>query len=481
MAVLGLAAGVAALVMWWPTPETGGSGRRVAATPGEIDWTRVALEMIRQGQGTGRLVAESSGFAGTFPEHPAIFRQDVARTGHAGGKVPERLTPAWTFHPVYRDGTGQLVEDSEAMILSSPLVSGGVVYGASCTLDPPENLGSIFAVELATGRLLWTFDKIDGEDIKGFFSSPALSPCGTLVIGQGLHPGTHCRLIALDARTGELKWTVKTELHIESSPAIADGVVVVGCGAIEDPRTRRPTGHPGYVLAVDVATGEVLWREDLNDPESSPVIVGERVFIGSGFNGNALAALQLRVDTGGKPRRVWKTPAPHPVTGAVTYHQGLVYAGGGNGDFVFRDPRPAGMVMALEAETGRQRWMVRMPDAVLGAIAVREGLMVVPVADGSVMGLDPATGRELWRTEVHRGSPVLADPALAGDRIFAVSRDGYLAVLRASDGALMERHFINDPDRPGPNGLCLSGPTVADGWVVVGSETGGLRAFRAKE
>ncbi|MCY2954163.1 MAG: Pyrrolo-quinoline quinone, partial [Planctomycetota bacterium] len=61
--------------------------------------------------------------------------------------------------------------------------------------------------------------------------------------------------------------------------------------------------------------------------------------------------------------------------------------------------------------------------------------------------------------------------------VYAVSRDGYLALLDVNDGRVVERHALNDPANPGQDGLSLSSPMVAGGCVFVGSETGGLRCF----
>jgi hypothetical protein len=72
---------------------------------------------------------------------------------------------------------------------------------------------------------------------------------------------------------------------------------------------------------------------------------------------------------------------------------------------------------------------------------------------------------------------VLAGPALAGKYVYAVSSEGYLAVLHARDGAVYERHYLNDRERPGELRLSVSSPTVAGGRLYVGSETGGLRCF----
>jgi outer membrane protein assembly factor BamB len=121
-----------------------------------------------------------------------------------------------------------------------------------------------------------------------------------------------------------------------------------------------------------------------------------------------------------------------------------------------------------------------MPDAVLGRIAVHGGLAVAPVRNGEIVAIDLAASgpdRILWRQRVHGAIPVLAGPALTESRVYAVSQDGWLAVLDARTGRLLEKHQLNTPGKPGEMGLSISSPTLAGGRLYVGSETGGLRCF----
>jgi outer membrane protein assembly factor BamB len=75
---------------------------------------------------------------------------------------------------------------------------------------------------------------------------------------------------------------------------------------------------------------------------------------------------------------------------------------------------------------------------------------------------------------------VLAGAAFTGTLVYAVSRDGYLAVLDAADGRVLETVYINDQNKSGSE-YSFSSPTIASGRVFVGSETGGLRCLRGEE
>ncbi|MCC5846898.1 MAG: PQQ-binding-like beta-propeller repeat protein [Verrucomicrobia bacterium] len=471
----------------------------------QTDWTRVALQILRneqrQAQGESRQPAAADagdvavGFAADdVPEAHLgfIFRRDAARRGHDGGPAPLNLSLDWEVHP-----------EEFAMILTSPIENDGIVYGASTLLDPPSTYGMVFAVESASGDLLWEAQYLDntGREMKGFFSSPALTADGRhLIIGQGLHPDTECELICIDTETGEVVWTVRTPIHIESSPAIYGDIVVVGAGAIEVGPERKPqgdpegVGHPGYVFAVRISTGEELWQYQVNDPESSPAIKDGIAYIGSGFNGEAVVALRVEgtdeeLAAQGLERLLWRTDTPYPAVAAVTLVDDLVLIGGGNSDFVFADPNPAGVILALDQSTGEVRWSLDMPDSVLGPIAVHNGVGVAPVRSaprqgrrsGMLVAFDVRDkGRVLWEHHLERNALMLAGVALMDTHVYSLSSDGYLRVLDAADGTLVEEHYINRADRPGEMGLSISSPTVSNGRVFVGSETGGLRAYEGR-
>ncbi|MFC7336381.1 PQQ-binding-like beta-propeller repeat protein [Haloferula chungangensis] len=486
-AIVGIIALVTAVIVFWPAPATDSDARSArrggaageepsggALAPVTVDWTRVALariEAMKRGDLSSAPVANTPSQS---EDQAFVFRGGLERMGSNGADIEGPLTLAWSYYPKWSDN-GVEQEDRDAMILSSPAIYGDRVYGASCTLDPPDSFGAIFCLDAATGKQHWTVDKADGELFKGFFSSPAISADGKyLVVGQGLHPDSNCRLICVETATGRVVWTYQVELHIESSPFIDGDVVYVGAGAIEDPETHKPTSHPGFVFAVSLTDGKLLWRQDVNDPESSPAVRDGKLFIGSGFNGQAIVALDASTDA--KERILWKTDTPYPITGAVTLMDDLVIAGGGNGDFVYRDPNPAGVVLALNASDGSEKWKTTLPDAVLGAVAAADKF-ICPVANGEVIALDPANGERLWSTAISNNAPVLGSAAVTEKSVYAVSQNGYLARLHLADGKEVERVYLNSTDKPGEQGLCISSPIVWNGRLFVGSETGGIRCY----
>lgn len=486
-----LGTGIYTLISYFPMAGAGGAeGGRKRSSANEtvsnagvyVDWTEIALARIKAKKRGGVQAAEPpKEMPSSVSENPVIFRGGLKRLGSIGSAPKGNLEMAWDYFPSWIDADGTVEVEDSAMILSSPVVHGTRVYAASCVLDPPDSYGIVFCVDSTTGKTLWSVDQVEGEELKGFFSSPAVTADGQfMIIGQGLHPDKDCRLICINTVTGKVHWTVSTELHLESSPAIENGVVYIGAGAIEDPATHKPVSHTGYVMAVNIADGQVLWSYDVADPESSPIVKDGILYIGSGFNGKAVVALRTGTDEelkkAGQSRLLWKTDAPYPITGAVTYMEGNIFVGGGNGDFVFRDPNPAGIVMSLDAATGKINWQSKMPDAVLGAVAAGKYL-ICPVAAGKVIALDPKNGKEIWSRTISGKAPVLAGAAVSDGSVYAVSHDGYMAKLSLDSGEIQEKIYINADNKPGEQGLSISSPIIAHGRLFIGSETGGLRCY----
>jgi outer membrane protein assembly factor BamB len=463
-----------------------------SADVNQTDWAQVALALIRQqeaGQMPSPVVATSASkpvmdlkSALTGSSQVVGFRGTASRSGWLGGGSPIGLKPAWSYFAE---------DDANAMVLSSPIVRDGLVYSASCLLVPPASIGTVACVELATGKQRWLAtqaDPIKGRDFVGFFSSPALTADGSrLLIGQGLHLDADADLVCLDAQSGAVLWTVHTPLHLESSPAIEGDVVVIGAGSIEVGEDKKPQGdpqgrgNPGFVLGVRISTGEVLFRHPVNDPEGSPVLADGICYIGSGFNGNHVVAFRAdrsdaELAAAGQSRELWRVSTPFPATGAVTMADNTLLIGCGNGDFVSGASNGSGMVLALDPKSGATYWTVAMPDAVLGPIAVIGPTGIVPCRNGEILALDLSQqGAIRWRSRVNKQAAILAGAAFTGTHVYAVSNNGYLAVLDARDGTQIERVLLNAIGRSGA--LSISSPLVVDGRVVVGSETGGLRCF----
>lgn len=193
-----------------------------------------------------------------------------------------------------------------------------------------------------SGDVRWTFD--GGTPTMN--SSPVTQ--GGVVYGGG--SGDPGGLFALDAESGEVEWEVETEGYVTSAPAVDGDTLYVGTW-----------GKTFY--AVDVDDGSVRWSVDVGHRfgMSSPTVVDDTVYVGT---------------LGDAP---------------------LVVSGSDDEGFA------APAVLALDAETGEERWRYDEfgeRDDVSASPAVVDGTVFVPV-EGTLYALDAGDGSVTWQRALH--------------------------------------------------------------------------------
>lgn len=223
---------------------------------------------------------------------------------------------------------------------------------------------------------------------------------GVLLVVAPVWPG---QLGALDIETGNIRWMVEGDLS-----ATADGVVVVGRGAVETDDTLRARDLTG----IDPATGAELWHEVI-----PPLAPGDRLLEVYGYETRGLAArARVRADgtgdlldlrTGRWSRISGVPPAPpapeyplQPGT-AAGYQIGIragditmVFAVGTEPADGATNISLPGLLVAYGPDTAEPRWA--RPTATW-APALPCGPWVC-LADGAeTQVVDPATGADVRR------------------------------------------------------------------------------------
>ena len=125
-----------------------------------------------------------------------------------------------------------------------PLVHDGVMY-----LQAPGAL--IQARDAVTGQLIWEYNKADmPQNIRGGARAKTIAIGFDMVYWTS--PDSY--LVALDARTGEVRWSAKTETRGATQGAILAGDKVISGGACGGKHENC------YISAHDAKTGKLLWK-----------------------------------------------------------------------------------------------------------------------------------------------------------------------------------------------------------------------------
>ncbi|MGH7717328.1 MAG: PQQ-binding-like beta-propeller repeat protein [Gemmatimonadaceae bacterium] len=287
-----------------------------------------------------------------------------------------------------------------AGIPTSNLPSANVIAFEDLVIVPAWDL---YALDRGTGAVRWVFQPPD--DFPG---------AGEVTVSGGRVYATGRLLYALDAESGALLW--RTDLGEQPFyPVVMDGVIYLTTrGAVEPGSNVLGAGH---AVALDAATGEVVWRFGMPDVSSSrrggsvgpPFVKGELVLV-AGASGRVYA-LDRRSGTSR-----WEGVGSGPYfAGLAVVDQTVIVAG------------DVGSVEGFDLATGALRWQTRPGSSVSNTITL--GNDVALVAAGTITAYE-ASGRMRWQHGgAGFGGPVYnTTPTYHNGVVYAGSSAGFHAV-----------------------------------------------------
>ena len=251
-----------------------------------------------------------------------------------------------------------------ARVESSPAVEGGLAYVGNAN-------GRVYAIDTARGRVRWAFDT--GAVIN---SSPAV------VRGRVCVTNYAGAIFCLRARDGHKLWSTylkRDPLRYESFYASTSS----------DGSRLYSIARSGKVVALSLATGQVLWSRHIDAwGYSTPAVARGRVLVG-GFDG-----------------------ALH----------------------------------AYDAATGRERWSAPVARRILGAPVVIGPLVFTATLEQNAYAVRLADGKRVWHWGAGKYSP-----AIATNRHYYMSLNGLLVAFRGERSPLEcnpnEAHALNARER----------------------------------
>jgi len=334
----------------------------------------------------------------------------------------------------------------------------------------PQLTGVSASVPPETLKVLWTYEAGDAIE-----SSAAISDGVVYAASQ------KGEIVALNLQDGTLRWKYSTGEGVgESSPCVGNGIVYVG-------------DLSGTFHAVNQADGKAVWTfKTLGEIKSSPVLVGDRVLVGSYdehlycFSARSGAVL-------------WKFRINGPVHCTAGVMDGIAYISGcdetfrairiADGKEVFNVSSEAytgaspllmagaayfgtfnNEVLGIDLRSKRISWRYQHSQRQFpfySSAALSGAQLIVGGRDKLVHCLNLKTGKEVW-TFPTRGR-VESSPAVVGGRAFVGSNDGHFYVLDVAKGAKLWDFEAGAP--------LSASPAIASGRIVIGSQDGRLYCF----
>ena len=418
--------------------------------------------------------------------------QDAARAGIDAADVP-RLELRWAF--AFPDAT---------QARAKPTIVGSLALVG-------DQFGVIYALEVATGCVRWTFEADAG--IRG----AVLVGAGALGTAVAYFVDFRTNAYALDVAKGTVLWKTRAGRHSESaatgSPALHAGRLFVPISSMEvvtaqDPRVECCTSS-GAVAALDTSTGDVVWYHRVVAEEPRPA--------------GQTSAGTKRWAPSGAP--VWASPT-------IDVKRGLVYVGTGE-NYTRPATSSSDAILALDLATGKPAWSFQGtpedaftmacsgarngpncpdppgPDLDFGMAPIlvtrpdgRE-ILVAGQKSGVVWALDPdAGGKVLWSTRVGKGSALGGihwGMATDGRLVYAANADRAAVIVdvnpeRSLTPGLYALDLMDGRvawSAPAPREVCAgrpacfaansAAPTAIQGVVFAGGLDGHIRAHGAAD
>lgn len=336
------------------------------------------------------------------------------------------------------------------------------------TADPVIAAGRVFTLDADTtvtatgtnGATLWQVDLTPAADRAGDASGGGLATDeGRVFATTGFG-----ELVALDAASGAVIWRQRLDSAVGGAPAVSDGRVYVVARDASAWAVRASDGKVEWVLPGTPSTAGVMGV-------SAPAVDARQVVFP--FSSGQMIAVAKDSGTGlwgahvAGDRRGRAYARLSDLTGDPVIADGVVYAG-----------TSAGRLAAVDADTGQTIWSAR--DGALSPVVLAGGSVFMVNDEDQLVRLSAATGAEIWRVDMpyftkdkdKRRSRIVAHygPVLAGGRLVLASSDGLIRSFDPASGALLATVVL-------PGGAA-SAPAVAGGVLYVVTKDGKLRAFR---
>lgn len=336
----------------------------------------------------------------------------------------------------------------KASFATVPIIDGGTIYVGD--LD-----GNFHALELATGKTVWTFKTKDS----GFASAAALAdiPALPLVVGDdmGLVRG-------LDRQTGEVRWEYATEGEISGGPTILP---------TRDGPQALVGSQDASLSCLDLATGKLLWKHSIADQiRCGPTVArradGDRVFL-AGCDGR----LHVIDAATGTEKGLVEIGGPTGTTPAVA--DSLTFFGTEGGGFFAIDFMKPAIAWQHQPKTGGQAYR--------SSAAVAEGLVIVGSRGRAVQAFQAADGEQAWRRPMPGrvdASPVIVRATGSEDSPGSPARD--VVLVADARGTLLAMDLTSGEPawQFDAGGSFAAGPAVVSGRVVIASEDGTVWCFQ---
>ena len=291
---------------------------------------------------------------------------------------------------------------------AAPIVVDGMMYVVAPYAGPYPN--RVFALDATTGELKWSYAPKPNPSAAGVACCDVVNRGLAYDAGKIFLNTLDDHTVALDAKTGEELWVTQLgEINrgetVTMAPLVVRGKVMVGNSGGE-------MGVRGWLTALDENTGKIVWRAYSTGPDKD-------VLIGPDFKPKYdwMKGKDLGVKTW--PAEQWKTGGG-TVWGWVSYDPelNLIFYGSGNPGPWNSNQRPGdnlwtATIFARDPDTGQAKWAYQAsPHDLWDHDEINESLVIDLEIDGKQRKILLHPGRNGYMYVIDRatGEVISADP-----------------------------------------------------------------------
>jgi len=339
-------------------------------------------------------------------------------------------------------------------LTKGPMIFSGSYYEGKFFRGGTDD-NTMYCFNATNGQILWTYT----PDTDGYFTTGC-----AVAYGMVYEPNKDGYLYAIDVETGNLLWKYQGPDTIlwPGFPTVADGKVYATTGEV--------AAYGGLVgtsefACLDAYTGRLIWKlpiEALAPRESVAVAYGNLYMV----PGNVTAAVDsISGSEYETHNEVWAigtstvSVSSWPMWRADPTHSSTAQEG------------PSNLTVA---------WKFTTNGAVISSPSVADGLLYVGSQDKNIYAIGAWSGNLIWNFATQ--GAIESSPAVTNDKVYTGGDDGYVYCLDAYTGAFIWKTFVNGNLPYTYGSLVLkSSPAVSGDRVYIGSLDGHLYALNVND
>ena len=395
------------------------------------------ISVLKSGEKEGLAAAEAPG-AIVLP--PPVTNASWSQPGGSATNAPGHLAANEALHTVWTSSVGE-GSSKRGRLTAIPIIYDNKIF----TLDAQ---GSVRAITASGGDTIWSltlapegkskmFDFWSSGKGRNGFGGGVAADAGKIFVATGF--GT---VVALDPASGKVIWTKKLDIPIRQAPTAADGRVFV-------------VNSESELFCLNGNDGSEMWTQKGLPANAallssaSPAVAGNLVFVP--YPSGEVSALDIKT---GQPK--WtQTLAQGDANVSGTAAIGDAARPVVDREAVFAMSR-GGQLIATSREKGDKLWSRDISGSQMPWVA-GDVLFVVDVS-GKLLALNRKDGKIRWLASLPGGG-LWSGPVLAGGKLWLASSKGQFVSVDAASGTIASQTDLGSP--------VMITPVVAEGRLYV--------------